>query len=96
MQVEQKVDLVFNFVRQHGKIVPRDYQTIGGMWTVDTWTHEELPGVRVQLMDEGYTHAVYTEDLYVVSTHGRPVNFARGGAEHLELLVERVNNVSNG
>jgi hypothetical protein len=32
--------------------VPRDYKTIGGMWTVETWQKDDL---KVQLMDEGYT-----------------------------------------
>lgn len=32
--------------------VPRDYKTIGGMWTVETWQKDDF---EVQLMDEGYT-----------------------------------------
>ncbi len=32
--------------------VPRDYKTIGGMWTVETWQKDDF---KVQLMDEGYT-----------------------------------------
>ncbi len=44
--------------------MPRGYQTIGGMWTVDTWMRD---GVQVKVMDEGYTTVVQAEGLRVVT-----------------------------
>ncbi len=42
-------------VKQPQFYVPRDYKTIGGMWTIDTWKRDEIT---VQVMDEGYTTRV--------------------------------------
>ncbi len=42
-------------VKQPQYYVPRDYKTIGGMWTIDTWKRDEIT---VQVMDEGYTTRV--------------------------------------
>jgi hypothetical protein len=69
--------------------VPRPYQTIGGMWTVDTW---ELDGVRVQVMDEGYTTILHAPGLRVVRGYNGKdyVRFEEGCAEDLERLSQRL------
>lgn len=51
-------------VKQPEFYVPRDYQTIGGMWTVDTW---QKGNIRVQLMDEGYTTVVDAPGLVITT-----------------------------
>lgn len=50
-------------VKQPEFYVPRDYQTVGGMWTVDTWRRGDI---EVLLMDEGYTTKVFAPGLEVV------------------------------
>lgn len=58
---------IYNKIKQPENYVKRPYQTIGGMWTVDTWA---TPEWRAQSMDEGYTHVLtnlatgdrYTQD----------------------------------
>lgn len=41
-----------NQLKQKNNYIPRNYQTIGGMWTTETWKNDNL---RLQVMDEGYT-----------------------------------------
>ena len=52
-------DIIFNkfqkFIKNKDNHIPRDYQTIGGMWTVDTWM---IDNYTLQLMDEGYTSII--------------------------------------
>lgn len=43
--------------------VPRNYETIGGMWTTDTW---KLGDVVFLLMDEGYTEVIRFKNRSVV------------------------------
>lgn len=57
------VDDLIKAVRQREFYVPRQYQTIGGMWTTDTW---KCGDVVVRVMDEGYTTIVYAPGLRVV------------------------------
>ena len=45
-------DQIVSEIKVNENFVPRDYKTIGGMWTVETWAKEDL---KVQVMDEGYT-----------------------------------------
>ena len=49
MEIYKKV---YDVLRREENYVPRDYQTIGGMWTVDTWRKGD---VTLRIMDEGYT-----------------------------------------
>lgn len=90
MNTKQKVEYIFNFVRKNGQVVPRGYQTIGGMWTVDTYVHPELPGVKVQLMDEGYTNTVISNEVNCRYTYGSTVVFAKGNEIHLDSLIEKI------
>jgi len=90
MSAERKIEDIFQFVRQYGYNVPRDYQTMGGMWTVDSYEHLDLPGLRVQLMDEGYTHAIVTEDLHVYAMYSRSPVFSKGGEEQLDKILQEI------
>lgn len=72
---EQIVELIYQKVRTEGDVVPRDYQTIGGMWTVDTWV---LGNVKAQMMDEGYTHVIMWTGLRVIDTHNKPLTYTEG------------------
>ncbi len=55
---------IIALVKTKENYVPRDYQTIGGMWTVDTW---KCGDISVKLMDEGYTTVVESPTLKVVT-----------------------------
>ena len=58
------VDALIKAIRQPEFYVPRDYQTMGGMWTVDTWQRGD---VTVRVMDEDYTTTVDAPGLKVVT-----------------------------
>jgi hypothetical protein len=60
--------------------VPREFQTIGGMWTVDTWRRA---GITVQLMDEGYTTRILAPGLDVSQTETRDLKYQEGDASLL-------------
>lgn len=81
----QQLEAIFAYVRKNGTYVERDYKTIGGMWTVDTWI---LNDIKVQLMDEGSTQAVIAEGLNAYSTCGRPVNYSRGTEVEIAAIYE--------
>lgn len=68
-------------VRDKDYYVPRDFQTIGGMWTVDTWRRD---GVTVQLMDEGYTTRIMAPGLDVSQTASRDLEYREG---NMDLLI---------
>lgn len=44
-----------NQLKEQNNYIPRNYKTIGGMWTVETWQKDNL---RLQIMDEGYTTVI--------------------------------------
>jgi hypothetical protein len=66
MDTEQKNNFneVLAAIKKPEYFIPRNYQSIGGMWTVDTW---QMGDVSIQLMDEGYTTVLQTTGLRVVS-----------------------------
>lgn len=43
--------------------IPRDYQTVGGSWTVDCW---QFGNVKYRLMDEGYTSEISAPGIRVL------------------------------
>jgi len=81
---EQIVERIYQKVRTEGEVVPRNYQTIGGMWTVDTWV---LGNVKAQMMDEGYTHVIMWKGLRVIETHNRPLQYTEGDEAVLRHLA---------
>jgi hypothetical protein len=46
---------IYNAIKQDAFYVPRNFQTIGGAWTRDTWRAGEFT---VYLEDEGYTQGI--------------------------------------
>ena len=67
--------------------IPRGYQTIGGMWPVDTWRRGP---VAVKVIDGGYTQQVIAEDLFVtVGYNGKEyVCFEKGGQKQVEKYLK--------
>lgn len=47
-----------NIVQRSENYVPRDYQTIGGKWTTETYKKGD---VTLQIMDEGYSARLFTK-----------------------------------
>lgn len=62
MDANQAFMAIQHIVKTNANYVPRNYESVGGMWTVDTW---KLGEFRVQLEDEGYTMAVFAPGLVV-------------------------------
>ncbi len=77
---------IIAFVKQEPYYVPRAYQTIGGMWTVDTW---QRAGVSVKVMDEGYTTVVEAPQVRVIDGV-RGIEFEKGSEEQLQQLWEQL------
>ena len=71
---------LINEVKQQEFYVPRNYQTMGGIWTVDSYVRG---AVRVQVMDEGYTTKLIAPSLEIVAGYNGKeyVNFVQGNEE---------------
>ena len=80
MQDREVFNQIRSIVRRKENYVPRNYKTIGGMWTVDTWFFN---GVIFQVMDEGYTSCIFTDTLSCLN-HQREVIFSKGTSKDLE------------
>jgi len=85
----QKVQTLIDLVKQTEYYVPRNYQTIGGMWTIDTY---ERDGIKVQVSDEGYSTSIYAENLIVwvhwdYKTNKDWVEFREGNVVNVENLL---------
>jgi hypothetical protein len=78
--------MLINMVKTPEFHEPRDYQTIGAGWTVDTWCREQ---VTIQLMDEGYTTVISAPGLKVTAGYNGKeyVRFDQGGEADIEALL---------
>jgi hypothetical protein len=87
----KKLNALIDLVKQPKYYIPRSYQTIGGMWTVDAY---ERDGVKVQIMDEGYSTSVIAENLYVQILYdykvGDYVEYKKGTIDIIENLVMKI------
>lgn len=72
-------------IRTKENYVPRNYQTIGGMWTVDTW---KLNDITYQVMDEGYTEKIYTDVVSVIRNYENKLTFEKGNEKLLKATLE--------
>lgn len=86
--MSSNIDTLTKMVKQSEFYVPRQYQTIGGMWTTDTWQRGD---VKVQVMDEGYTTVITAPGLYVVSGYNSNtyVEFREGDYGVIEQLIKQ-------
>lgn len=80
------IDSIVKIVKTGEHYVPRGYETIGGMWTVDMWQKND---VVVRLLDEGYTIIVTAPGLRVVDSGGK-IKFEQGDAETLEQVYNNL------
>lgn len=74
-------------VKQDKFYVPRDYQTIGGAWTVDTWKRGV---VTLQVMDEGYTKVIQAPGLRVFAGYNgkTTIRFEVGDESMIAALIQ--------
>lgn len=83
----QQIDQLFKHVLKAGTYIPRDYKTIGGMWTTDTWVLDvQGRQLKAQLMDEGYTQCLVFDGSAAYSTNGNPPYFGNERGE--EVILE--------
>lgn len=92
--MSQAVKNLIAEVKKNDFYVPRDYKTIGGMWTVDTWRRN---GVEVKLMDEGYTTVVIAKDLRVITGfNGKEyINYELGDEEKVNSILSDFKNIAS-
>lgn len=85
-----------SIIRTEQNYIPRNYQTIGGMWTVDTY---EYKGVKFQLMDEGYSSRIFSPEVEVLEhwqhDKGTVFEFKRGTDKDLSELLKRLEEQSH-
>jgi hypothetical protein len=81
---DEAFERIVRAVRHKDHYVPRDFRTIGGMWTVDTWHRS---GVTVQLMDEGWTTRILAPGLDV-SQSGTSLEYREGDPDVLARLAD--------
>lgn len=78
---------VENIVRQTIYYVPRNYKTVGGMWTVDTY---KKGSITLQVMDEGWTVRIFT-DKVKATDYGGNFKIEQGTLDDFLELLEMVN-----
>jgi hypothetical protein len=66
--------------------VPRSYLTVGGIWTVDTYSKGD---VTVQVMDEGWTIRLITSNV-VATESGNTFRIDKGSLEDFQEVLELV------
>lgn len=76
----EKLEAIYNYVKERGNLKEPIPGSMGGIWGGDTW---ELPGlgIRVMLVDDGWTKSVYWEGKGAYQTGDRPIAFVYGGDE---------------
>lgn len=77
---------ITQIVKQDENYVPREYQTVGGMWTVDTYKKGD---VTVQLMDEGWTLRLASKDVNLTLS-GSTFDINKGNLSDLEDLYKSI------
>jgi len=60
--VEELVRIIADYVHKPEYFVPREYNSIGGMWAVDRYTRDNIS---YRIFDEGYGSEIFTEELRV-------------------------------
>jgi hypothetical protein len=82
-QMSLSFELIKNRIKTDENYIPRNYQSVGGMWTVDTWREGV---VEYQVMDEGYTSVISSPTVHVMclwDNNGSKFVFRKGTLEDL-------------
>lgn len=79
---------VKSIIKKEENYVERKSETIGGMWSVESWKKDDII---FSIMDEGYTERIYIKDtLEVIKRYDNRLVFKLGTYEDLVELVERL------
>lgn len=90
---QELFSLVRKEVQKEENYIPRDYDTVGGMWTVDTWKKN---GVYFNIMDEGYTERIFVSDiLEAVRKYDDSIIFYKGDVDTLGSVLNSLNEESS-
>lgn len=79
-------DFVTNELRQSIYYVPRNYQTIGGMWTVDTYRYDDIT---LQIMEEGWFLKIVSLN-FIASERSDHFEIEKGTIKDLEQLMNKL------
>lgn len=86
MNALQMIQQIKNIVKKDENYINQNNTTIGGIWTVWGWMYKD---VMFQVMDEGYTDAVFVKDrLFVYSTMNNEPTFRKGNIEILKEVLD--------
>lgn len=88
---EDYIQTLISLINKPEFYVSRNYQTIGGMWTVDTWKRD---GVTYELMDEGYTNVISADGLRVIEGYNGEnyVRYEKGNGQIVKDLIKKFQN----
>lgn len=85
--MNKKWQAIVSILKKSENYVPRDYQTIGGMWTADTYA---LNGYKLRIEDEGYTQVLLNDAATFLAyrNHKDEITFRHGSVEDFEAMAE--------
>ena len=84
----QKLQAIYNHIRDNGTLCAKLPGSMGGIWGADTY---DLGPFTAQLCDDGSTQAVRHGDFLAWSTYGREVEYRSGcDATGLDTMYQQV------
>jgi hypothetical protein len=86
IQLTQAFSDLRALVKQPTNYVPRDYQTIGGMWTVEKY---QLGDVVLAIMDEGYTTQISIGNVIAISDYSGHIRVISGTLDEFVTAAEQ-------
>lgn len=96
--MEELFQTVADYVYKPESFIPKDYYTVGGMWSVDRYARD---GINYRIFDEGYGSEIFTEDLRVrcICSGTTPeftivfgeIGMLKAMADKINQLMEKVN-----
>lgn len=72
-------------VKTKENYIPRAYQTVGGIWTVDTYKKGEIT---LQVMDEGWSTRIFTNKIDAIET-GRSFKVNKGSIDDFVKVFDK-------
>lgn len=84
--MKEKWNAIVKLLKKPENYIPRNYQTIGGMWTVDTYA---LNGYKFRLEDEGYTQVLLNDSgsFMAILNFKNEISILRGTEQDFETMA---------
>jgi len=80
--------LIFEALHRQEHYVPRPYQTIGGIWTRETYSKDD---VIVYIEDEGYSQGIMADNLHVrFEAASGKMNYVKGNIKLLDEVCTKL------